>query len=354
MMKLIGKLIESVKYILCAIVVICSCGVPFKTQAAIHAGVRDTGNAGDKFAMDFVEHSVKAVEALRRGMSDVLSDENITAIQGLLGKVIVRSEPHVFVYDPVLNRDIETDVKNLVINGERRIIVSRSLWPGGVDGGPKTPEDKMAIALHEYAGFLGIEVNTHYTSSRFHSQIQALANLTPVLIKEIKAGWREGMDESEARGICREYQKAFEARYFYVYCDFDIHAWREQFKQGRHRNQNGHSQDRHHGHNVEYHDVIRDLTWGIKVFALGRLDQLPFKVIKRSDQLSVGNPVLFDTDIEAKSACFDSLSTALNSRSDESWKYERAQCRSVEVKDQSGNGFFRYEIRTQNPYVFLN
>lgn len=358
--------------------------------------VRDTGNAGDAVAMDFVRYGHRALEILRRGESDIVSDDDIKRLAALMeDRTIVRSEPKVFVYDEVLGRSIEVDATNFATaDGKFRILVSQSRWPTRADGLPRTDEDKMAMSLHEFGGLLKLEINTYQVSARFREQLDVVSRIKPVVLKEIKAQGRSGMTESDVRSLCAEQQKIFEPVYFYVYCDLEAHDWHDREKRTGYyqaakfmgyryyrssssesgswwasfwgifqsRGSYAYSESStsispvyaYESVPYQYEVKIPRSVYGIKVFGLGRFDEVPYKVMKRSDRLARGLKLTYETSVEAMSACLDSLIAGQRSR-DEGWKYERARCRAIEMPAETGSTdpVYRYEIRTQNPFLFV-
>lgn len=123
------------------------------------AGVKEVGNGGDVYALQFIAMAEKALLYLQNSESP---DVNLTDLSAAIEATKVESTIQVLIL-----QGVKKDALNFP--GERRIIFNSQRWASMVT------EEKLALVLHEYLGILRIEDASYKISKKLLSEVKSFA-----------------------------------------------------------------------------------------------------------------------------------------------------------------------------------
>ncbi len=175
-------------------------------------------HGGHSVEQRFTALGLEVVELLRTWGDDVLPEINRDHLESVVLKTTLVARDRVFVERN--GEKIEKEFTNSGRAANPRIEISLALWPENTENAARRPADKaslLAMALHEYAGVLGLELDHYATSAKFRNLIaergeftERAAELRPVLLEEIapdanaKLGFATGAD---ARRTCERFRQ---------------------------------------------------------------------------------------------------------------------------------------------------
>lgn len=145
--------------------------------------------------------------------------------------------------------------------------------------------------------------------------------VTPVLLyTAYDSNAREGLSLGYAEQICARHKEVFGDEYFAVYCHYIEKSWNEY-----------------------RHSETKVREYGVKIYGLGKVTQLPWQVLMTSTTFGEGlGARAFATRSLARDAC----RALVYKLDDGSGRFYRAVCRtSLDTE----TGKYHYEIVTQNP-----
>ncbi|MFL5813135.1 MAG: hypothetical protein ACJ763_06120 [Bdellovibrionia bacterium] len=303
------------------------------------------GNGGDFDEMQFVTLAYQDLDVLRALNKQQVLPVNLAVyaqkLQTLRVKFVDKAElpdgPRSAVNYPAENT-IEVDAK---------------AW--------NKHSDKLArleLVLHEMLWICGVNDQAYAVSTPLFAQMKPLLerrsdqpSKTPVLLATYEMeNPNQGMNEETAGQECARQKELYEDKYYFVYCIYyqrdRKHVVMEAFNdQTRLRlKKKGFEKEfaEDHWHTMPVTET--ESLYGLRVFGLGELDQLQWKVVASS--MGLGGGLVdhtFERSIDALIACHERL--AAEDRN--SVKFSGAVCRSV----QADNGSYFYQIVTKNPLV---
>jgi len=222
----------------------------------------------------------------------------------------------------------------------------------------KSPDkfSRLNLVLHEMLWISKVVDKAYVVSTPLFARMKPLIlkrsdqpSKTPVLLysKDMDQT-QSGMDFGTAKALCDQTKEEFKDQYYFVYCTYyqrdlshiEMEAVNDEtsYYLRKHGIEEEYHQD--HWHSVPV--TVTDEFYGLRVFGLGELDTLEWKVIASSLKLAHGLVSdTFDSHIEAALECHDRLASEDLS----SVQFIGARCRVL----QEDSGSYYYQIVTQNP-----
>lgn len=347
-------------------------GLLILTSVSAKAVWRETGNGGDHKAQEFAANAKEATDILEKLNPPLVKEEVIVKLREAMASTQIYSLESLCKLDVITGKNQCFDALNYPDAKPSRIEVSRTRWL------QMNRKDRLAIALHEFLGIIGIEKNTYQISAPFKDALDGSLEKTSANAQKIELSRLEnlatGINEEEARNFCARESSVNADHYFYVFCEYDVKSVNSSSKIPHiaHYNFVGYqyspesdsyfyvfeSQNLYSYENrirlIPVEQEGRSLLSRVRVVGVGPLASAPYKTLVSSLRLDRQKKILlrFSDEITAWLGCMNSLKERQIGSSE--WLFDRAEC-DVAQEDQSNpQSMYYFLIRTQNPYALDN
>lgn len=275
----------------------------------------------------------------------------------------------------IANATVEERTTNLVLRGKPKHAINTPdlvlVEFDVTEWKPARLRRRYEMVMHEIYPLIGIPDPGYHLAIRQIAQLSRLGLLgakvpsktvrPELLYKAFETNTREGASYWALENICTQFKEANRDKYFVVYCHYIEKSWLELETLRIVKSESDHWFERitsggryswpevfkhisrHSRSVIDKSETVTRATYGIKIYGLGHLNQLPWQVLMTSANFGEGfGSRLFDSRSEARDACRN-LAYRLDNGS---MRYYRAECRTALDIDI---GKYHYEIITQNP-----